>query len=406
MTADPAPLPRPTARDRVPIAFLAVAVAAVATAVVVAGLALGDAIPTLRNDFAVFHLGGSSVLSGVSPYDVVTDDHYRFLYPPFAALVLAPLGLVGLDVGFALWTFASVLGLEVVVWLALGLAEPGSPTRRARFAVFATVAALPTTPVFYLLEFGQITVLLVLLAMVDLALRPGRWQGVAVGVAAGIKLTPLIFVAYFLLTRRVRAAALSAGAFAATVLVGFAVLPGPSARYWGDHFLDSGRMWPPEAAPYNQSLRGVLAHLPGAPWSWVVAAAVVGVAGLAVSAWAARRDKPAAGVLACAVTGLLISPVSWPQHWVWVVPGLALWLWWGRRRGPAHARGVGSAWLALVVSAALMFPTPIGLAAVAPPVAWIVLLSALQVLAGLAFLVVLAVVLRREDRAAGAGPQP
>jgi alpha-1,2-mannosyltransferase len=31
------------------------------------------------------------------------------------------------------------------------------------------------------------------------------------------------------------------------------------------------------------------------------------------------------GLAACAMTGLLISPVSWPFHWVWCVPALILW---------------------------------------------------------------------------------
>ena len=29
-----------------------------------------------------------------------------------------------------------------------------------------------------------------------------------------------------------------------------------------------------------------------------------------------------AGLLTCALTGLLCSPISWDHHWVWVVPGV------------------------------------------------------------------------------------
>jgi alpha-1,2-mannosyltransferase len=29
-------------------------------------------------------------------------------------------------------------------------------------------------------------------------------------------------------------------------------------------------------------------------------------------------------MLACALTGLLVSPLSWDHHWVWVAPGIAL----------------------------------------------------------------------------------
>ena len=53
----------------------------------------------------------------------------------------------------------------------------------------------------------------------------GRWQGLATGLAAGVKLTPLIFLAYLAITGRVRAAVTAAGTFVATVAAGFILLP-------------------------------------------------------------------------------------------------------------------------------------------------------------------------------------
>ncbi|QFZ20700.1 glycosyltransferase 87 family protein [Saccharothrix syringae] len=403
-TAAPAPAQDTRARFPARAACAALAVATAVTAVVLVALAFENTIPfpIMANDFAAFRVGGEAVLRGASPFEVATGDGYQFLYPPFAALVLAPLGLVGFETGFALWTFATVIALEVSVWLALGLLAPGSRLRRARFTVLVVVAAIPTTPVLYLLGFGQINVFLMLLCLLDLARRPGRFQGVALGIAAGIKLTPLIFIAYFLLTRRTRAAVVSAATFAGTLVVGFVALPGASVSFWTEHFMNTDRMVPPGAAPFIQSMRGILAQLPGflaAQWVWLLLALVVGAFGLIVSAWASRRGREAAGVLACAVTGLLISPISWPQHWVWVVPGLALWLWWARERGgAAHSVGALVSWLVLVATAALMFPTPIGMGVVIPPVAEIVFLGSLQVLGGLAFLVALAAALRQRDR--------
>ncbi|MGM1062908.1 glycosyltransferase 87 family protein [Saccharothrix sp. Mg75] len=409
-TAAAPPEPARATRARFPsgTAAVAVALSLAVTALVVVAHAFENSIPfpVMANDFAAFRIGGAAVLDGASPFEVATGDGYQFLYPPFAALTLAPLGLVSVEVGFALWTFATMVALIASVWLALGLLAPASTTRRARFAVLAAAVAIPTTPVLYLLGFGQVNVFLMLLCLLDLARRPGRFQGVAIGIAAGIKLTPLIFVAYFLLTRRTRAAVVTAVTFAATAVVGFLALPGASVSFWTEHVLDTDRMVPPGAAPFIQSMRGVLAQLPGflsAQWVWLLLALVVGASGLLVSAWASRRGLEAAGALACAVTGLLISPISWPQHWVWVVPALAAWLWWAReRRGAGHAAGVLASWLVLVATAALMFPTPIGMGVVIPPVAGIVFLGSLQVLGGLAFLGALAAALRRRDRA----PEP
>jgi alpha-1,2-mannosyltransferase len=188
----------------------------------------------------------------------------------------------------------------------------------------------------------------------------------------------------------------SSATFAATVLVGFLVLPGPSARWWGELVLDTGRMTPPGSAPFNQSMRGGLAQLPGvlhAPWLWLTLAIVVGLAGLAISAWASRRGMEAAGILACAVTGVLISPVSWPHHWVWVVPGLALWLWWARRRqSSAHSWGVTLTWLVLVASGVLTLLFVVGASSLFLTV---IMLNSLTMLAGLGFLGTLGTVLWR-----------
>jgi len=46
-----------------------------------------------------------------------------------------------------------------------------------------------------------------------------------------------------------------------------------------------------------------------------------------------------AAMLACALTGLLVSPLTWDHHWVWVAPGIALLAHLG-----ARARGAIRAW--------------------------------------------------------------
>jgi alpha-1,2-mannosyltransferase len=51
---------------------------------------------------------------------------------------------------------------------------------------------------------------------------------------------------------------------------------------------------------------------------------LVVVAGLAAATLLYRAGHPVPGMLACALTGLLVSPLSWDHHWVWVAPGLAL----------------------------------------------------------------------------------
>ena len=134
-----------------------------------------------------------------------------FTYTPFAALVFA----AGSGVSFATWQVGlAVLTiglLPVVAYLALGLA--GRPAGLARAAAAFAIAAvgLWLEPVAMTLFFGQINLVLLALVVGDLAL-PDRikGKGIGIGLAAGIKLTPLIFIPYLLFTRRVRAAAVGA----------------------------------------------------------------------------------------------------------------------------------------------------------------------------------------------------
>lgn len=153
-------------------------------------------------------------------------------------------------------------------------------------------------------------------------------QGVGVGLAAAIKLTPLIFVVYLVATRRARAAAVTVGSFVATVLAGFLLLPADSHAFWlGGVFLRSRRVGNAIDLA-DQSLAGAIARLVGGSdqghaW-WYAAAALTAIGGLAVAVWAHRRGHRLAGVVCCGITGLLISPISWTHHWIWAVPLLTV----------------------------------------------------------------------------------
>jgi alpha-1,2-mannosyltransferase len=216
--------------------------------------------------------------------------------------------------------------LPVVAYLSLGLA--GRPAGLARVAAAFAIAAvgLWLEPVAMTLFFGQINLVLLAVVVGDLAL-PDRikGKGIGIGLAAGIKLTPLIFIPYLLFTRRVKAAAVSAMTFVVTVGLGFALLPHASAVYWGGQINRPGKR---AFHLDNQSLNGVILRLthvgPDAHAYWLVASVVVGIAGLATSILASRRGHELLGFVACAATGLLVSPVTWSHHYVYVIPALVL----------------------------------------------------------------------------------
>jgi alpha-1,2-mannosyltransferase len=157
-----------------------------------------------------------------------------------------------------------------------------------------------------------------------------------------VKLTPLIFIPYLLLIRRYRQAAVAAVTFAVTIALGYAILPRDSGDYWADRlFLNANRIVF-LGTRGNQSLRGIAIRLAGSVTSgtapWLALGAVVVIAGLLSAAVLYRAGHPVPAMLACALTGLLVSPLSWDHHWVWVALGLALLAHLGAQaRGPARA---------------------------------------------------------------------
>jgi alpha-1,2-mannosyltransferase len=299
-------------------------------------------------DLSVYRYGGRAVLEGLSVYG--SDDPatgYPFTYPPCAAVLMVPLALLPTWLAAALWTGASVGALAAVVVLVCR--ESGWPARGWRVALLVA-AAVGLEPVWQNLAFGQVNALLMLAILADVLRPERRWSGVLVGLAAGVKLTPLVFIVLLVLVGRRGAAGRAVLTFAATVAVGFAVMPGASTAYWTDGLLDANRVGPPELA-HNQSAYGALTRLLGGapPTSvWLAVAVPLALAVLLVGARWWRNGDRVLGVCLAAVAMLLASPVSWSHHWVWALP-IALILW-------AHSRWAGIGWIAVFSARPIVWP--------------------------------------------------
>ena len=277
-------------------------------------------------DMAVYRAGGGAVRHGSLVY-ATSPGALPFTYPPFAALVFVLPALLPTTAAMVAGNAVEAGCLIAVVWCCLRRCGVADQRVLLGGSIALAVLALPLDPVDADLLLGQVNVLLMALVLADL-LRPdtARTKGMGIGLAAGLKLTPLIFVAYLACTGRIRQALLALGAFAATIAVGFAVLPTDSANYWGGGVFDVNRVGKPQSV-YDQALRSVLSRLLGTTHVggvWFVVAGVVGVLGLGTAVLVHRRGAPLTGVCVCALTGLLVSPISWEHHWVWVVPALVV----------------------------------------------------------------------------------
>nr|WP_244317927.1 glycosyltransferase 87 family protein [Streptomyces chryseus] len=286
-------------------------------------------------DLMVYRAEGETVRAGGDLYAMrATEANLPTTYPPFAALLFTPLTLLGVPEMRALATVANLLLVVALVRLSLRLVGRESATA----VLLAAALAVWCEPVWTTLRYGQVNLLLATAVLWDLTRREGhRWAGAGIGLAAAMKLTPALFALFLLITGLVRArgalrgrtrnpwlrqAATAAGVFLAATAASAAVLPYDSHRYWTRMIFEAGRVGHAEDTA-NQSLRGVLARLlhtgdPGG-W-WAVAAGLTTVVGVTVAVRAELRGERAGAVVACAVTALLVSPVSWSHHWVWCVP--------------------------------------------------------------------------------------
>lgn len=303
--------------------------------VAAAGLAILERIlrsgwPYWMEDFSVFRMGGHVVLHGGALYHATAENSgLLFTYTPLAAVLFTPLTLGPASVTAVVWCAVEVLMLQATVWLTLG-AVGMRPTRVRTLATIVIAAVSPLLdPVDSDLILGQINLLLMLLVLADLLRGEGRrWQGVGIGVAAAIKLIPLLFIVYLALARRWRAAGTATAVFLLGTGAGYAILPSDSNEYWwhGAGF-DPSRAGVPQS-PFNQSLRSALARMMHTAATvnpaWAVAAVLVAAVGLSIAVKLLRSGATLEGALACALTSILVSPIAWEHHWVWAVPLLIL----------------------------------------------------------------------------------
>ncbi|WP_116374368.1 mannosyltransferase [Mycobacterium sp. MFM001] len=280
--------------------------------------------------------------------DQTPDFPLPFTYPPFAAVVFYPLHLLPFGVVAFCWqvgTMAALYGVVRVSQRLLGVAA----REGHRVAMLWTAVAIWIEPLRSTFDYGQVNVLLVLAGLY--AVYTTRWwlSGLLVGTAAGVKLTPAITGLYFVGVRRWGAAVFSAVVFVGTVAVS-ALVVGDQVRYYFTDLLGDTKRVGPIGTSFNQSWRGGISRIVGhdAGYGPLVVAGIAVTALLAVLAWRALNNDQLGQLLVVELFGLLLSPISWTHHWVWLVP-LMIWLIHGPLSELRGARIFGWGWLVLTL---------------------------------------------------------
>lgn len=356
------PLTTPSARTRIPPVFWLLATTLVGAAIA-GSLRWGVNLPwgeELPADLLVYRQAGRAAWAGVPLYGGAFPtwdggNGLPLVYPPVSALLAVPLGWFPAWAVAAAWSAVCLLALTVIVVVSFGppvrrwvaqRVPRGRPGRQLLLASAlvgaACVASLALVPVNDVLHFGQVGLLLpaaVLVDVVVLGRRGSRAQGVLVGLATAVKLTSAVFVLAWCVQGRWRAAGTAVATTLGAWTIAGVVLWRDSVTYFGSTLVQGEGMIPASSAFLNQSVSGVLVREGLDGWGhrglWLAISCGLLIGGL----WVARRLAQTGDLVAAAAVvglcGVLVSPVSWVHHAVWVVPGIAAIL--GTRPGCARA---------------------------------------------------------------------
>jgi alpha-1,2-mannosyltransferase len=255
-------------------------------------------------DFQVYLGAVDGLRHGASLYDFARDNA-PFTYPPFAGVLFRPLTWPPTIAVQVAWTVATI---ATVLWLA-------------RKTGAKALILMLSAPIASDLRYGQVSLFLAAIVVLDV-LRPSRAHGVLVGLAAAVKLTPLIFIPMLWATGRRRAAVIAAGTFAGCGAIGAAVLPSDSWRFWTTEMFHVSRLGAITSVG-NQSLNGALMRL-DVPMRAAIALVLGGVIAVLALRRAARATSPLEALIVVGSASIVLSPVSWTHHQVWLVLAVLL----------------------------------------------------------------------------------
>ena len=280
-------------------------------------------------DLRVYRNGGAAWLQDLPLYvegfaKPLGGPDLPFTYPPIAAVFFSLLALVPLVVAIFAVVLANMAALTALCLIAASRVVGWGPN-----AIKWGLGAAAVSSVFDSLRetlwFGQVNLLLGVLVMADCLLERTRWwpRGALIGLAAAIKLTPAFFALFFVARRQWKPVFVAIGSFFFFGLVGFLVAFGDAKEYWTHALLDPSRVGRLTYAS-NQAIRGVLARFGLENGAQVAVWVALSLLVVGLTWWVATRVGEVEAFFAVAIGGLLISPVSWGHHWIWIAPALVL----------------------------------------------------------------------------------
>lgn len=292
-----------------------------------------------RIDAAVYREGALALVNGESlyaqPFDM-GDISLPFIYPPIGAILFAPWGYFDF-ITVELAGNLVVIGSSLLLLLCLYLVTNAVLSGRDKLLAFTIAAiswpiALFAEPVFLNADLGQINILIMALVVMDLLPIKRRIpRGVLIGLAAAIKITPLAMLLYFLVKKDFRGIINAVISLLAFTAIGAVLAWENTKEFFSSTLLNlsaEGDSGVDTTFQFNSSIQAMLyrwwtskadaeaSSLPTILWIVLSLIAVAAVAYLMHQLFS--RGLHVEAVMVNAMLMLLISPISWSHHWVWL----------------------------------------------------------------------------------------
>lgn len=298
---------------------------------------------TYSNDFNVYFFAARELLQGHTPYENSLGESTAYLYPPLLAELLMPLALLPLPVAAYLWflisaaaTFAALRMSSLLVENELGVSPSGG---MRRFNHLRLKAVLQTFTALMLLRFildnfdyGQVNLIVTALAIAHVYFYTQNRKpaaALALALAATLKLTPAILLAYHLAKGRWRFVAASAVLTIGLLALSFAPFgsrTSQTVQAFYNRTIKNERGFD-LAYHGNQSLRGAIERLRRVDYldflRWELVAGGLFFLALLFVYFRASNELSASAPFFC--LAVMLSPLSWKQHFVILMPPIA-WL--------------------------------------------------------------------------------
>ncbi|MHB8379955.1 MAG: glycosyltransferase 87 family protein [Acidimicrobiales bacterium] len=283
-------------------------------------------------DLQVYRDASLTMLHGGAAYHSrYTFAHLNFTYPPIGLVLLSVFSVVPPIVALvAWWTFSAIALIFLVVVLLQELTTLPRGTVIASSCALSGASCLFLEPIRSNFAFGQINIFLMLLVVFDIFRVRSTRQGLLTGLAGAVKLTPLMYIMYFVVARARASALRAVGAFLGVTAIAWVLLPADSATYWLHQAFSPGHKGG-AIGPMNQSWFGLIGELvPGTSFLrtalWLLLSGFTFVMGVALAKRYVATERRGDALFVLALTELLISPISWTHHWSWIVLVPVLWL--------------------------------------------------------------------------------